>query len=424
MLSDEQKGFFARNGFLQLSGAIDDEACDDLVRRTNLRLPQNWAMDDPSTWKGDVPDSCHIADIRHRRGLFQFKHGDLIDNPTLARVFYPGQHAGKIAESLIGAPLAPLLVRGLYCIVPLDGAIRYSPLKKPHIESHPSHLVTFNYLADVDPDGGGLLVWPGSHREIYPAMLSKLEHSSGPNYPAIFDRWTRKEPIQLHGKKGDMIIIHHRLFHAPSLNRIDKIRYAFVCDYRRADYLKQCAQAPTPKVWQDWPAISALPLEIRNAPCDFALPKQKVSAEVIESALALTKTLDNGRTDPSSIKKADASLIVRDRKAGDIWLTLSDSPLGATKAELYPRGSDLASEGVTVHVNDVPVTPFCKYDIYSRLTEVGPSSIIRVDGLKTPAWLRLIRVKLPFSTSEVIAHWELPPGSSERELVLPDVVAQ
>jgi len=206
MLSDIQIGFFARNGFLHLKDFVDPETCRILVDHTWTRMPAEWKRDDQTSWTGQLRDSCHLADLRVRRGLLQFQKGDLLDHPIIQAAFSADNRGGELARSLIGHRLAKMRVRGLYAIVPLPETIKYKGLARPHIESHPAQLIALYYLADVVPGGGGLLVWPGSHRELYPSMGSKLEHVATPEYEAVYRKWARLQPIEMSGARGDVVL--------------------------------------------------------------------------------------------------------------------------------------------------------------------------------------------------------------------------
>lgn len=169
MLSEAQLGFFARNGFLHVPRWIDADTCRQMVDHTWRRLPPEWRRDDPSTWTGSVGDSCHIAGLEARLGLLKFQAGDLLQNPLIDGAFASNARGGELGDALLGHPLGKFRVRGLYCIAPMPAS--NSRRGEPHIEAHPSQLIALCYLEDVAPRGGGLHVWPGSHREIYPSLV-------------------------------------------------------------------------------------------------------------------------------------------------------------------------------------------------------------------------------------------------------------
>jgi hypothetical protein len=410
LLTQEQLSAFARNGFLHVRNLIDPQTCAELVDHTWTRMPPEWTRDDPESWSGEMADSCHIADLRIRRGLLQFQKGDLIGHPVVARAFSADALGGRLGQALLGAPLAAMRLRGLYAIVPLPENTAYSPFKKPHIESHAAQLIALCYLEDVKPGGGGLLVWPGSHRDLYPVMGSKLEHVSTPEYEEKFWRWAALEPIELHGERGDIVIIHHRLLHAPSLNRTRRIRYGFLCDYQRKDFRALSTQLPGP-LWEDWPAIAALPSHLVEGPSDYTLePQPDEALAVLETARNQALSMDHGQSHPSSIRKGDASVLARSRRDGDLWMLLSDNPATKADTELFPRGSDLTEAGVEILVNGRPLASVCKYDIIGKLAALSPGDEIEVRGLDRPAWLRVLRIRLPFIHTEILLQRALTPG--------------
>jgi Phytanoyl-CoA dioxygenase (PhyH) len=423
MLTEAQLGFFARNGFLHVPRWIDADTCSQMVDHTWTRLPAGWRRDDASTWTGAVADSCHIAGLKARLGLLKFQGGDLVQNPLIEGAFASGAKGGELAHALLGHPLGSFRVRGLYCIAPLPAS--NSPRGEPHIEAHPSQLIALCYLEDVAPNGGGLHVWPGSHRELYPTLGSKLEHVATPAYEAAFTRWAALEPLEVPGRKGDIVIIHHRLLHAPSVNRSDKLRYGFLCDYSRDDFRRLCAEVPG-ALWEDWPAMAALPPALRDGPPDYPLAPQapsggpKVRKVSFQDAVSRFIRRWSSRhphahrtdADPSRLQKEVASVLERKRRPGDVWLALSDSPRSINCLKLYPRGSDLTSEGVRVRVDGRPVPSVCKHDIIAHLEAKPGEHVVEIEGLRRSAWLRVFAVKLPFIDSDFLVRQQVSPGAT------------
>ena len=419
ILTEEQLGFFARNGYLHVRRLIDEDTCRKLVDHTWTRLPPSWKRDDASSWAGMVPDSCHTSDVRTRRGHLQFQKGDLLDNPVIDGAFSHTATGGRLGRELIGHPLAKMRVRGLYCIVPLANSVTFKGVR-PHIESHAAQLVGLCYLEDVGKGGGGLSVWPGSHREVYPVMGSKLEHVPTPAYDAVFEKWSRLQPIEIDGQRGDVVIIHHRLLHAPSINRSERMRYGFLFDYQRDDFRLLSTARPGANLWEDWPAIDALRPWVRDAAPDFELRPAQGSAEVapLPSQQHRLSGAHNRETDPSNVRKGDASALARSRRDGDIWIALSDQACTADDTELFPRGSELSARGVSVRVDGRPVLSICRYDIISRLDLASGEHVIEVDGLDRPVWLRVLKVKLPFIRTAFLAKGHLHPGKHRLRFIV------
>lgn len=420
MLSDEQLGFFARNGFLHLPGVIAPQICQRLVRKTWEKLPQHWDPEDGRTWQGLVQDSCHAATVDVRRGHLKFQKGDLLQDASVKAGFYPNTRLGTLASQIIGAPIAPIRVRGLYCIVPLREDFTCSTPQVPHIESHPTQLVSLCYLEDVLPGAGGLLVWPGSHRPIYHTMVSRLEFVAAPDHAKVFADWASKEPIEISGQRGDVVIIHHRLLHAPSVNRSERIRFGFLCDYHRADFRDLLTRVPSEDTWEDWPAIRNLSPSIRDAPADYPLGRKagKVTLQSLFSWRSKAELPSRGAASPELrpehadyIRKNDASMLARSRRPGDTWICLSDDQSSSTSNKLDPRGSTWEGTSLTVQFDGLAAQSCCYYDfIANGGSNRGPQQII-LSGLNREAWLRLVEIKLPFDESEVLLSERLWPGS-------------
>jgi hypothetical protein len=406
MVTDADLAFFARNGFLHLEKHLDVERCEKLVDHTWTRMPAQWDRADPASWTTSLGDSCHVADLKTRRGLLQFQKGDLIGNPLIEGSFGPSSAAGEYARALIGGGEVTMRVRGLYAIVPLDAAVRYNRPVRPHIEAHSAQLIALHYLEDVVPGGGGLAVWPGSHRDIYPVMGSKLEHVVTPQYDEIYSDWCTRAPVELSGKRGDVVIIHHRLLHAPSLNRSDRIRYGFLCDYQRRDFRELAAQKPSQDIWEDWPAVAALGEDVLAQPCDFTLLPSGGSVDarpmhVGASALSVEHT---GDADPSSVRKADASLLARSRQDGEVWVHISDSPQIVDDRELFPRGARWHEAAFDVTLDGTALKSLVTFDFIAKIAGPEGPHTLRITGATRKLYVKVLLIRLPFVRTEFLAQ--------------------
>lgn len=417
ILTDSQRAFFARNGFLQIPSGISPLACEQMVRWTEERLPNGWRSDRRETWTGTIEDACHANTLVARRGRLQYRVKELAQDPALLSSYGPMSGVAEAAQSLLGCELGPVLLRGLYPIFPVPDCT-YEIFKKAHNEAHPSQLITVSYLRDVEPCGGGLLIWPGSHRAIYPRMASKLEYVEANDYRRTFEEWTLKEPLELSGRAGDVIIIHHRLLHAPSVNRTNSVRFGFLCDYRSKEFDRICREAPSQDLWEDWPAMRTLPRIEVESPSDFDLPPQATMSPASDARRELRKRTS---ADAATTKrKGDASILERLRRVGDRWLVLSDSPTSERDWKLFPRGSDLQSQGTRVLVNGMLTESISQYD---HILEIKPTDVLRelrIENLQSPAWLRLVSSQLPLSQSEILFSIAIPPGTSVLKIGISD----
>lgn len=424
-LTEAQISSFARNGFLHLEAKIAPEICSTLIERTWAKLPSWWDRNDRRTWSGPVVDSCHDAPVEVRLGHLKFQKGDLIGDPVVHTGFCQCSDLGSVAQQLIGTRLAPMRVRGLYCIIPTEPKPGRSRSGAAHIEAHATQLISLCYLDDVPEQSGGLLVWPGSHREIYPTMTSRLEYAAGEGHADVIERWSSLKPLEISGRRGDVVIIHHRLLHAPSVHNAEKIRFGFLSDYHRHDFRHLSGLEPSSNMWEDWPAIMRLSADLRDGPSDYILkPEENPICNTTHEeprrkyyALSMDNISLNLRAKSEDhVKQNDASALARLRTSGDIWISISDKSETFDENKLRPRGCNWHETGLRVTFDGEPVQSKCLYDFISKLSCTKGEHFIDLEGLDRMAWLRIIEIKLPFDQSEVLLRSSLRPGATTLRL--------
>jgi hypothetical protein len=89
------------------------------------------------------------------------------------------------------------------------------------------------YFTDVEPGGGGIHVVPGGHR------IVEQEASVDARGRQLHDRWrdiTHLETVEVTGKAGDFVLMHHLMPHAASHNRRSTTRLAQFFRYGRDDH--------------------------------------------------------------------------------------------------------------------------------------------------------------------------------------------
>ena len=404
--STQDLHFFARNGFLHLKKVVSEEATAYLVEETWKRLPSSWSRNNPSSWVGEVTDSCHTSDLNYRRGHVKFQKGELVGDKVIMETFERDSSLGKFAQGMIGRPLRKIRVRGLYPNVPPPDATSLREYIKPHVEAHPVHIVALCYLNDVPTKSGGLLVWPGSHLDLYSSFKSKLDFVACSKYDIDWQKWSGLRPIELCGSRGDVILIHHRLFHAPSLNRSRSIRFAFLCDYISSDYLELCQQKPGKQLWEDWPSIASA-VEKTTLATDFCLSPW---SETEKSGISVQNLSVTAR------RKGEASILARMRQQGEVWLSVSDNQDSATRNDLDPCGTDITGDGVRVFINHKEINSKSQHDIIDKVNLISGVNQIRVVGINRPLWLKLICVELPLTSSRIIFQSYLDGLSPEINL--------
>jgi hypothetical protein len=153
-----------------------------------------------------------------------------------------------------------------------------------------------------------------------------------------------------------------------------------------------------------------LPRAQVEAPSDFDLPSQAINMPVSDARRELGKR--TAEVTATTKRKGDASIFERLRTVGDRWLVLSDSAASAADWKLFPRGSDLHSQGTRVFVNGVLTESVSQYDHFVEVKPDDALKVVRIENLRSPAWLRLISSKLPLSESEIHFSVAIPSGTS------------
>jgi ectoine hydroxylase-related dioxygenase (phytanoyl-CoA dioxygenase family) len=91
------------------------------------------------------------------------------------------------------------------------------------------HLAGIIYLNDVPPQGASTVVWPGSHRKIEALAKSDLTHYElMQTLNAELGKLDLGDPIEIPGKRGDVLFYHYLCAHSGSRNATDTPRLALV----------------------------------------------------------------------------------------------------------------------------------------------------------------------------------------------------
>lgn len=150
--------------------------------------------------------------------------------------------------------------RGIYGILPQPAG---SERRKPgpegcHSDAHPFHLGVMAYIDDVPPNGGGLRLWPGSHRKVFHTFDRQHTSFRGEAFSEAMREVAAEIPaVDTYGPAGTVVFWHHRLGHNPGINYVGhNIRQAVLFDFIK----ENVDDGPPPAdMWKDWSA------ELRNA---------------------------------------------------------------------------------------------------------------------------------------------------------------
>lgn len=240
MLSDRDFEAFVRDGFFAKKAVLTRDECDRALEATWEILAEQGITPDPATWK-----KAHS-----RRGVVKLRE-DVADSTVIDDVVTGCAGVREVVEDLMGPDVVNCAVRGVYPTIPIPR--RISRPYEPHIEVHPCQVVVMYYLNDVTTRNGALLVWPGSHRDVYLSHAKRFDFCARPEFLRHFERYSVKAPVELTGSAGDVLFFHHRLLHSGSNNFGNTIRFGILNDFIPADFEATRDVPPTTEnMWEYW----------------------------------------------------------------------------------------------------------------------------------------------------------------------------
>lgn len=280
---------FITDGFLVRRNILDPQLC--AAARDRLwagNTSSHLQRDDPATWinglpeteRQSTPDGLNDRTGDHGWRLRELSGDEALINllprrvfPWLEQLLGTGQVVTPEVTStaadpdprgsrLRGWPVwGGKELRGLYCVLPQERtdsspALANAARADAHIDPEPVHLVASGYIDKVPQGGGGIALFPGSHRLLYEAepdsvdlarysILHPPHPQSGaaefvlPQPPGLKDALADIAPFEFFGDEGDVILWHGRMFHSatPNYSNPPQIRQMVLYDaYKKSVY--------------------------------------------------------------------------------------------------------------------------------------------------------------------------------------------
>lgn len=156
--------------------------------------------------------------------------------------------------------------RGLYCTLPNSPA-PVDNYSKAHAEAMYAtrwRLQFAAYIDDLPPGGGGLTLWPGSHRRIWDYREALHRNAPPPESgkwdaytsPPLLDIKSDTRPIETAGPIGSVVLWHANLLHTAGQNTLpDVIRQATIHAFAKTpESLPDdvVMRDPHGDLWRDW----------------------------------------------------------------------------------------------------------------------------------------------------------------------------
>jgi ectoine hydroxylase-related dioxygenase (phytanoyl-CoA dioxygenase family) len=226
MLTQEQLGFYDRNGYLLVENAVTEDQLRELRRITY-----------------DLIDKSR--DIRESNEVYDLDEGHSTDAPRLTRIKLPHkQHPffwDLLKNSAITDVLTDLLgpdtllqTSKLNTKAPGGGAaVEWHQDWAFYPHTNDSMLAFGLMLEDVSEDNGPLMAIPGSHKgEILSHMANGVFCGAVDPDDPLFDL---EKAVSLTGKAGSMTVHHARTLHGSAPNRSDRPRLILFYECHAAD---------------------------------------------------------------------------------------------------------------------------------------------------------------------------------------------
>ncbi len=233
VLSQAQIDLFWRDGYLMAADAIDDR----LLAALRAEL-DGWIAE---SRRHDAP----FGETLDKLPRFDLEDGHRPDRPRLRRVNNPAEISEIYYQSTFESAMADMVadligpnVKLHHCKINIKLARTLSRVGLHQDHSYTPHtnddiVTALLLLDDMTAANGPLQVVPGSHREGQQSLWQDdvfTGQVDGDARAALADRL-----VGLHGKAGDVCLMHTNLVHGSAPNRSDRRRALHISVYSAAD---------------------------------------------------------------------------------------------------------------------------------------------------------------------------------------------
>jgi hypothetical protein len=448
---------FERDGFVIVKSVLEPERCAEMIEQIWVRLPDRFRRDEPETWTGRIEDCCNNLPPYQRNGLLRYKdkHG-FKQEPVFERHIYSNPRFAEIFRSVTGRLLGRLHIRGLHPVLPMprwvsvneatgnrldpqmDSPERAWPkIPRPpqlpilgHLDAHPIDVLMIIYLDEVPLRGGGLAVWPGSHRLLRLCFESLYDFLPTRGYRRAMRFLQRFRPLDLAAGQGDVILFDSRLLHSNSINESQRIRQALLVDSFADDWRRRDAH------WKQDERAAGDRLAAASTDDIAALPAAKQLAAQLKVDFArafwsrhtrLRGWISEIAKDPSGKARRQLSAKIRSRREGDCWIVVSQDSThrSSHKLDAYGVGS-LGSFDMSV--NGAATAKSLSGAIVERIDLKDGKNSIDIQGkFAAEHYVRIIRSRNPFDKSDILYEGTIEAsshGAAHRITIEPTAAAR
>lgn len=232
MLSQEQMAHYDRDGFVLAPGLIPEDTLADAEAAMWSVLVMD--RDDRASWSPLPDDSEGVTTVASQGVIEHFG----LQDPALMACYTPAfddvqsQLAGRNADAFHCPKPRPEAVwtRSVFPVAQdwnhhsghADG--QHRPF---NVFPGSFRVSSLTYLDSGVAQGGGTVVWPGSHRSLGDAATKDpVRYRTLPDFERPTQEFDLGDPIEIRPSRGDVLFFHFLLVHAGSLNTGHKPRFA------------------------------------------------------------------------------------------------------------------------------------------------------------------------------------------------------
>ena len=248
-LTDQDKAFFKENGFLVVRSALDSQivaAAQDVFWSHVTEMDPDIQRADPETWTDKGYQTVPCGSESEIKNL-------VYEDPIFT-----------MAEEMVGQGLLNEDGGvGPHVNFPRPGQ-KWNPPKHGHLDGYhtPTNGVPKGtvgqftlgatvYLSQVEAQGGGFTVWPGSHK-VWAEFFRYHDVDCLPGGAAPFNLGDGHE---FTGQPGDICFWHGMMTHTAGHNVSRNVRIACIARLRRKD-LEQIRYDFSEDIWKYWEGIN------------------------------------------------------------------------------------------------------------------------------------------------------------------------
>lgn len=218
MLTEDQKAFYAENGYVVLDNLFTDEEFDEISSEYDNVFERALGSRIEGTWSGEwqkdgMPQEKKDFTVHSIHNL-QFHSATFMRLLMHDKMLAACSDVMNTDNILLHHTKAHVKPPGRGSPYPMHQDYHYFPFR------HDSMVAVFLHLDDSDVENGCLAIYPGSHK-----LGPQKDCSSDPNYHHLDqNEFPLSKAVPLEGKRGSVAIFSYLLIHGSYPNLSERTR--------------------------------------------------------------------------------------------------------------------------------------------------------------------------------------------------------